>query len=294
VDQSKFHNEQVGAQEEGTGGWILETQLYIDWENGNKRYLVIYGTGMSFNKFGDASFADILKLDVGKQSSGREFLLNLRKNYADRSSASIANHLEAVCRSRDGSAQRDLVVKFYFSFENFAHPKDLESLLKSIIQQLSFAPEIFSELRDLYEEHTRTYPPSSPSTAEMQRVLISGLKARCSNVKTPRNVFLVIDALDEIPKGSRREEVINFLKQLEDFKIPFLHVLVTYRPEPDISKRISGPQSSWVGLEVNKEATRADIGRYVNNVLNTFFGDDLIDDTKERVRERLTKDQDGM
>jgi hypothetical protein len=202
--------------------------------------------------------------------------------------------MEAICRSRDLSNQRDLTAKFYFSFENFSHQHNLESLLKSIIQQLSFAPEIFSGLRDLYEENTKTWPPNSPSTSSLQELLISGLKSRCSNEKTTRNVFLIIDALDEIPKGSRRNEVIKFLKDLAASSIPFLHVLVTSRPKSDITSRLSGTKASWIVLNVDKAAIRADIGIYVNNILEIDFEPPLPDDTKEKIRERLTKDQDGM
>jgi len=159
---------------------------------------------------------------------------------------------------------------------------------------LSFAPEIFSGLRDLYEENTKTWPPSSPSTSSLQELLISGLKSRCSNEKTTRNVFLIIDALDEIPKGSRRNEVIKFLKDLAASSIPFLHVLVTSRPKSDITSRLSGTKASWIVLNVDKAAIRADIGIYVNNILETDFEPPLPDDTKEKIRERLAKDQDGM
>jgi ankyrin repeat domain-containing protein 50 len=214
--------------------------------------------------------------------------------FANNGSASIADYMEAVCRRRDGSNQRDLVAKFYFSFENFSQQQDLECLLKSIIQQLSFAPEIFSELRNVYEEHNKIYPPSSPSTSELQKILVSGLSARCSNADTPRHVFLVIDALDEVPKGSRREEVIDFLKELAACKIPFLHVLVTCRPDTDITTRISGSHNLWTRLNVDKEAIRLDIGKYVNKVLEQQDFAELPDDTKEKIRDRLTKDQDGM
>src|SRR4051794_24351909 len=67
----------------------------------------------------------------------------------DQSSAGIANHVERLCRTRDVSNHHDLTARFYFSFENFSHQHNLESLLKSIIQQLSFAPEIFSRLKEL-------------------------------------------------------------------------------------------------------------------------------------------------
>lgn len=212
----------------------------------------------------------------------------------DRNSASIMNHIEALCRTRDVSNHRDLTAKFYFSFENFSLQHNLESLLKSIIQQLSFAPEIFSRLRDLYEENTKTWPPSSPSTASLQELLIAGLKARCSNKSNPRNVFLFVDALDEIPVGSPRTDVINLLKELAASNIPFLHILITSRPKSDITSRLSTKADSWTELHVDKTEIRADIGVYVDKVLKTHFVPPLPEDTEENVRKRLTRDQDGM
>lgn len=117
------------------------------------------------------------------------------------SSASIASFLEDACSNREGTRGRDLAAKFYFSFEA-THQQDLESLIKSIIQQLSNAPEIFSELRSLYDKNNKTWPPRSPSISALQEALTTGLRNRCSDVATPRNIFLIIDALDEIPKAA--------------------------------------------------------------------------------------------
>ena len=222
------------------------------------------------------------------------FPLLFHSERANQSSAGIANHMERLCRSRDVSNHRDLTARFYFSFENFSHQHNLESLLKSIIQQLSFAPEIFSRLKELYEENTKAWPPSSPSVSSLQELLFAGLKLRCSNEKMPRKVFLVIDALDEIPKGMRRTEVVKFLKDLADLRIPFLHVLVTSRPKLDIKFPLSTENDAWVVLNVDEAAISADIGIYVNAALDTDFVPPLSDDTKEKVRRRLTKDQHGM
>lgn len=60
MDQSKFHNAAVAAQEKETGGWILEHHLFTEWRNGTKLFLVIYGTGMIYNRFEESSFTNII------------------------------------------------------------------------------------------------------------------------------------------------------------------------------------------------------------------------------------------
>lgn len=205
-------------------------------------------------------------------------------------SASIASRLEDACSNREGARGRDLVAKFYFSFEA-THQQDLESLVKSIIQQLSNAPEIFSELRSLYDKHNRTWPPRSPSVAALQEALINGLGNRCSDVVIPRNVFLIIDALDEIPKGSRRDLVINFLKDLAQSNIPYLHILASSRHKRDISLRLT----AWTALHISKAEVQSDIRIYVNNVIdNNIDLSALPGVTKDLIRARLAKDQEGM
>ncbi|KAH7418573.1 heterokaryon incompatibility protein-domain-containing protein [Cadophora sp. MPI-SDFR-AT-0126] len=261
IDQSRFHNSATAAQEKGTGEWLIQHPQFKRWINGTDRCLVIYG----------------------RVGCGKTILC-----------AAIANHMERLCRTRDVSNHRDLTARFYFSFENFSLQQNLENLLKSIIQQLSFAPEIFSRLKELYEENTKAWPPSSPSVSRLQELLCAGLKLRCSEVKVPREAYLIIDALDEIPKGIRRTEVIKFLRDLAALRIPFLHVLVTSRPKLDIQAPLSAENDAWAVLNVDVAAISADIGIFVNAALDTDFVPPLSDDTKRNVRKRLTKDQHGM
>ncbi|KAH8650865.1 hypothetical protein BGZ60DRAFT_520256 [Tricladium varicosporioides] len=98
----------------------------------------------------------------------------------------------------------------------------------------------------------------------------------------------------KIPKGMRRNKVVKFLKELAALRIPFLHVLVTSRPKLDIKSPLSAENDAWVVLNVDVAAISADIGIYVNAALDTDFVPPLSDDTKEKVRKRLTKDQHGM
>ncbi len=107
-------------------------------------------------------------------------------------------------------------------------------MLRSLIRQLSAGVDGFSDaVRRLSQIHRRR--GSNPSTNELLATfhsLITSLK---------KDVFLVLDALDEFPEDARyvkRSLLLRVINDIIEAGHSNLHLLVTSRPEIDIRGRL--------------------------------------------------------
>lgn len=78
-----------------------------------------------------------------------------------------------------------------------------------------------------------------------------------------QDVFIVIDALDEFPR-SKRPEFFDFLAQLRTKGDAHIHILITSRPESDISSKLS--QISDVIIDI-EHLVKGDIRLFVEAAL---------------------------
>jgi ankyrin repeat domain-containing protein 50 len=76
-----------------------------------------------------------------------------------------------------------------------------------------------------------------------------------------KEVFLVIDGLDECPR-EKRPLVLGFISGVVD-TLPRAKVFVTSRPEPDIMRAFARPATSRI--EVRAKSVAADILKYVED-----------------------------
>jgi ankyrin repeat domain-containing protein 50 len=116
----------------------------------------------------------------------------------------------------------------------------------------------------------------------------------CEVIQSLGHVFIVIDALDECPKGEERESLLAVLSNIKSRTMYNLHTLVTSRREPDVEENltplITSQPISLQGVEVD-----GDIQAHISSVLAT---DPKLkkwpDDIKHEIEVTLTKGANGM
>jgi hypothetical protein len=201
-------------------------------------------------------------------------------------SSTIIEDIQHMCRM--GLATLAI---FYFDFRDAAK-KDARSLLSSILIQLCAQSNKFSQvLSSVYSTHgDGTRQPS-------EDVLIECLKTM---LELPEQgpLFFVVDALDECPNFSDyptpREQVLVFLQDLIDLRLPHVHFCITSRPEVDIRDVLDPLAIHKVSLH-EERGQNQDIVDYINSVVPS---DPKMrrwrEDDQNLVIETLTKKAGGM
>jgi len=79
------------------------------------------------------------------------------------------------------------------------------------------------------------------------------------------HVYILLDALDESPRYSQQDQVLNAIKTIRKWRLPGTHMLVTSRDEPDIRESINAARDEEVIMR-NDEITR-DINEFISGRL---------------------------
>jgi hypothetical protein len=120
------------------------------------------------------------------------------------------------------------VAYFYFSFTDSIkqhYPNMLRSLLAQVASQVDIIPDC---LISLYRAYQRSTPPTDALTKAL-RMLV--------DEKFFHHVYVVVDALDEIPDTDERTETCKILDEVS--QKPRAHVITTSRREHDIFEYMS-------------------------------------------------------
>jgi hypothetical protein len=181
---------------------------------------------------------------------------------------------------------------FYFDFRDI-HKQKLHNLLPSLLTQLSARSDpCCGILSRLYSAHDRG--EKQPS----DRAMVECLKEMLTFFDAQGPTYIILDALDECPKGSAipppREEVLDFLDELVGLQLPNLHICVTSRPEPDIQVVLEPLTARPVSLH-DESGQQEDIANYVASIV----GSDRRTrrwrkEDKDLVIKTLTEKADGM
>ena len=153
---------------------------------------------------------------------------------------------------------------FYYDFRE-KEKKDLRGLLSSILCQLcdqSYSYyAILSTFYSTYHDGAR-----KPSNDELIRCLKELL-----SLPGQAPVYLIVDALDECPNTSlpsHRDQVLVFLEDLVDSKLPNLRICITSRPETDIKPILEPLTFRSVSLH-DEGGQKEDIEIYIKSIVNT-------------------------
>ena len=156
-------------------------------------------------------------------------------------------------------------------------------MLRSLIRQLSAGLDCFSDsVRRLSQAHRRR--GSHPSTDELLYTLHSVI------MSLKKDVFLVLDALDEFPEDSRyakRSALLKVIQDLLERGHGNLHFLVTSRPEVDIRSRLRLLSNPPQELDI-EEPLFVDLELFFDTIMQVSPGlKDLGEDMKTEIRDRL-------
>ena len=115
------------------------------------------------------------------------------------------------------------IAYFYFTFNDDSKQNELAMLLALLVQLSNQVRDDFSDLTCLYDEfHNRE--PETPQLAGCLRGLI----------KKFNNVYIILDALDEIRLDIAQQKVLDRIKMMREWSFKELHLLATSRDLYDI------------------------------------------------------------
>ena len=185
------------------------------------------------------------------------------------------------------------IAYFYFDFRNI-DKRSRRDLLSSLLSQLSAHSDPFCDiLIRLYEAHDNGARQPSDSA------LMSCLKEMLSHPKQGP-IYLILDALDECPKTSglpsKRQQILDLIRDLVDLRLPNLRTCVTSRPEVDIKDVLENLTSHSVSLH-DESGQQRDIAEYVQSVVHSNSNREIRrwrDVDKDLVIKTLSERADGM
>ena len=153
---------------------------------------------------------------------------------------------------------------YYYDFRE-EEKQDLHGLLSSVLFQLCGQSYSYYEILSAFYE---TYHDGAqiPNNDELIRCLKDLLK-----LPGQAPVYLIVDALDECPNTplpSHRDQVLVFLEDLVDSKLPNLRICVTSLTEIDIKSTIE-PLAFRSILLHEESRQKEDINNYIKSVVNT-------------------------
>ena len=174
-------------------------------------------------------------------------------------SSALIEEIEAIQMSGLAS-----LAIFYYDFRE-DEKKDLRGLLSSILSQLCDQSDSYYTILSAFHS-THRDGAQSPSDDE----LIRCLKELLGLTRQPP-VYLIIDGLDECPNTSlpsHRGQVLLFLEDLVDSKLPNLRICVTSRTETDIKPILEPLTFRSVSLH-DESGQKEDIENYIKSIVNT-------------------------
>ncbi|RMZ81060.1 hypothetical protein DV738_g2376, partial [Chaetothyriales sp. CBS 135597] len=192
--------------------------------------------------------------------------------------------IQHVFRQRQSSS--DSAVAFFFFTFNDESKQDASAALRALLLQLcGQVPDLEADLDRLRRSYNQGTPPV-PVLLEHLRQAIT----RC------RNIYLLLDALDESPADSSRAEVLSMIKTMRQWQMPGLHLLVTSRDVPDIRARLQLPAPSQ-GAEhimLNNDSIQQDISRFISSQLDNDPQLQRWGDQREKIKDYLTQHSGGV
>jgi ankyrin repeat domain-containing protein 50 len=147
------------------------------------------------------------------------------------------------------------IAYFYLSYADTSKQSTI-GLMKSLLLQL-FCQSSSNALSDLYTNYSSGGPPEYALSLTL-KIIISSYT----------DVYIIIDALDESPKGEHRDAVCKAINEMR--KWSSIHLLATSRDEPDIREALKVP--SHQDVTIQNDDVMADI--------TTFIKEALKEDTK--------------
>ncbi|KAI1172750.1 ankyrin repeat-containing protein [Nemania sp. FL0916] len=185
---------------------------------------------------------------------------------------------------RDRGSSPDVgVAFFYFTFSD-VNKQSASEMIRALVLQLSCqlggAP---AALTQFYEESQRYgVGPSNDALLKCLRAL----------VRSFRDVYIIIDALDESPRQVHRKAVLSVIHNIRTWSESRLHLLVTSRDELDIRKSLKVAQEENISMK--NEGVDADIVSFISQHLSDNGRLQDWKEYSEQINKTLTEKADGV
>jgi archaellum biogenesis ATPase FlaH len=170
---------------------------------------------------------------------------------------------------------------FFFTF-NDEKKQDASAMLRSLVLQLSTQlGGDHTVLSQLHASHQNATPPDQALLGCLHQL-----------IRAFRDVYILVDALDESPREKHRETVLQVLQDIRAWGDGGLHVLVTSRDEVDIREELSATPEEIV--EMRNEEVDNDIASYVSQHLRENRRLRKLKDYHDQIEEVLSERAQGV
>lgn len=206
----------------------------------------------------------------GFAGCGKSVLCSTAVQYAFRQQCSVSGSATAF---------------FFFTF-NDESKRDASAFLRALLLQLSGPiPGVGAELQRLQD----SYPNGTPPVPILMEYL-RGAITRSSHV------YILLDALDECPIATARQDVLTTIHTMRQWSLPGLHLLVTSRDLPDIRDHLHlhGPVNNEEFVALNSDNMQQDIQGYVAYQVDHDPHLRRWGDHREKIKEHLAQRAKGV
>ena len=180
---------------------------------------------------------------------------------------------------------------YYFDFRD-VKKQDCYGLLSSLVSQLSAESDSCCNiLSKLYSDNNRGM--RKPDIRALTKCLADMLR-----LPGQGRIYIIIDALDECPNSSgtpsAREDVLEFVKEIVNLKLPNVNLCVASRPEMDIRLVLEPLTTLKISLH-DEIGQKRDIVEYINSIVRSHWGmRRWNEEDKQLVIDTLSSKADGM
>ena len=180
---------------------------------------------------------------------------------------------------------------YYFDFRD-VKKQDCYGLLSSLVLQLSAESDsCYNVLSKLYSDNNRGV--RNPDIDALKKCLADMLSSPGQG-----QIYIIIDALDECPNfpgtPSAREDVLDFVEEIVNLKLPNFNLCVASRPEMDIRLVLEPLAAIKISLH-DEIGQKQDIVEYVNFIVRSDRNmQRWKEEDKQLVIEALSSKAEGM
>jgi hypothetical protein len=170
-------------------------------------------------------------------------------------SSTIIQHLQQHC----GNNSEHALAYYYFDFNSSAK-QEVSACISSLVAQLcTKRASVSPNIKQSYDRYS--HGKLQPNSEELIEMLVAVMKDL-------KHIFIVIDALDECPKLSERDQLLKTISGIKLKNLKNLHTLLTSRREPDIEE-VLGPLLTIPAVSLQGPQVDLDIHAHITNQLAT-------------------------
>ena len=188
--------------------------------------------------------------------------------------------IQFVLRHRRSDPQVGIAF-FYFTF-NDESKQDQSAMLRALLLQLS------NQLQDGHADLVKLYESNKSGTPPSQ-VLLMYLRRQ---VERFRDVFILLDALDESSRDGPREHVLEALETMRKWGLQGLHLLVTSRDERDIHESLDLCVDQQITMQ--NDGIDKDIADFISSRLHTGRSLQKWKEYRDKIQESLASRAKGV